>query len=77
MPTLSRSIQDLLLSLAGEAHLDRLLEAATRGLAAEDDVALARVWLIRPGDRCARCPMQEPCPDERHTGSSANRVEPK
>ncbi len=62
MATLTESLRTTLLSLAGESQLAPLLDDAARRLANEPDVALARIWLRRPGDRCAQCPHREPCP---------------
>ena len=39
------------------------LQAIVRGLAEHPDIALARVWLIGPGDVCPSCPMRNVCPD--------------
>ncbi len=46
-------------TLAYEISLAALTEAA---LAATEG-ALARVWLVGPGDLCGRCPMRPECPD--------------
>lgn len=35
---------------------------ATR--ASSTDIALVRIWLIAPGDICAKCPFQSECPDQ-------------
>jgi transcriptional regulator with GAF, ATPase, and Fis domain len=40
-----------------------VLAEITSGLIAELDAVLARVWLIGPGDLCARCSMAPICPD--------------
>ena len=44
---LYESIQDLLLDLAGQRELEALLELVVKRLSAIDEVALARVWLVR------------------------------
>lgn len=55
-------IQDLLLEMARERTLDPLLRLVVRRLAGHDEVALARIWLIRPGDVCGECLMRRDCP---------------
>nr|WP_316630057.1 sigma 54-interacting transcriptional regulator [uncultured Brevundimonas sp.] len=57
-----RSLKELLLGIASERSLDALLQRIVRGLAEQPDVALARVWLIQPGDICEVCPRREECP---------------
>ena len=56
------AVRGLLLDLARERALDRLLELIVQRLAAHPDVALARIWLVRPGDICPTCPLREECP---------------
>jgi transcriptional regulator with GAF, ATPase, and Fis domain len=56
------SVRGLLLDLARERALDRLLDRVVQGLAQHPDVALVRIWLVRPGDICADCPMRDECP---------------
>ncbi len=55
--------KDLLLDMARERSLDALLPMIVQQLAASPDVALARIWLMGPGDICAGCLMREECPD--------------
>lgn len=41
------------------------------------DDALVRIWLIEPGDKCARCNMRQECPDQReclHLFASAGKL---
>jgi transcriptional regulator with GAF, ATPase, and Fis domain len=52
------------MSVSGEHSVDRVLSLLVRGLVREADAALARIWLIRPGDRCAICRMRPECPDQ-------------
>ena len=40
-----------------------LLQMIVERLSARPHVALARVWLIRPGDLCERCARRQMCPD--------------
>lgn len=53
----------LLLDLAKEHRLPELLGLLVGRLADSPRVALARVWLIRPGDICNTCPMMGECPN--------------
>ena len=57
------SLKTLLLDMAQEPTLDTLLPLVVRRLAERSHVALARIWLIKPGDICASCPMRQECPD--------------
>ena len=57
-----RDLKQLVLALASERSLDSLLQHIVTGLAEQPDVALARVWLVRPGDICDGCPRRNECP---------------
>jgi transcriptional regulator with GAF, ATPase, and Fis domain len=59
------SLQAVSLALAQERSVDAVLRRIAEGLASQSGVALARVWLIQPGDICEACPMQSECPDRR------------
>lgn len=66
----------LLLDLAKEHHLPELLRLLVGRLADSPRVALARVWLVRPGDICDTCPMRGECPNRDrclHLVASAGR----
>jgi formate hydrogenlyase transcriptional activator len=66
----------LLLDMARERSVDRLLHLIVGRLAAQPHVALARVWLVGPGDVCPDCPMRGECPDQSaclHLVASAGR----
>ena len=66
----------LLLDLAKEHHLSELLRFLVGRLADSPRVALARVWLVRPGDICDACPMRRECPNRNrclHLVASAGR----
>ena len=41
----------------------RVLSTVVHGLTAGAGLALARVWLVRPGAPCDACPMRDECPD--------------
>jgi PAS domain S-box-containing protein len=57
-----------LLSLAatvsGQHHTEEVLDSIVRGLAEQPDVALARVWLLKPSDICPECQMRKVCADQ-------------
>src|SRR5262249_54803323 len=57
------SLQKVSLALAESQTLDSVLQIIARGLAEQSGVALARVWLKKPGDICATCFMKHSCPD--------------
>ena len=57
------SLRDRLLELAQIRHVDELLKRVVNVLAERPHVALARIWLVNPGDTCASCHMAECCPD--------------
>jgi transcriptional regulator with GAF, ATPase, and Fis domain len=59
----SDEFKGLLLELAQERSLDDLLPLVTRRLAEHEDVALARLWLVDKGDRCADCLNASACAD--------------
>ena len=61
----SHSFRELLLELARERSLDDLLPLCTRRLVENEDVALARLWLLERGDQCAGCPNARCAPTAR------------
>jgi formate hydrogenlyase transcriptional activator len=66
----------LLLDMAQERSVDALLGLIVDRLAAVADAALARIWLMEPGDVCRTCPMAGLCPDHTaclHLVASAGR----
>ena len=58
-----REITRLLLDMARERSLDSLLRLTVERLSEEASVALARIWLIRPGDICETCRLRAECKD--------------
>ncbi len=56
-------MKNLLLEVAQERNEIRLLKVIVDGLRDLENVALARIWLIRPGDICSTCPLRKECPD--------------
>jgi GAF domain-containing protein len=68
--------EGLLLDMAQERSLARLLQLVVDRLARSERVALARIWLVRPGEGCATCPAAGECPDRTeclHLVASAGR----
>lgn len=50
-------------TVAGEHRTDDVLATVVRGLARQP-VALARIWLLSPGDLCDSCFLRAQCPDQ-------------
>jgi hypothetical protein len=70
------SFKRLLHDMAQERSAAALLPLIVRRLAERPHVALARIWLVRPGDQCATCPARPECPDQTtclHLVASAGR----
>jgi len=58
-----RAFQGLLSEMAQQLSLDALLNLIVERLADYEEIALARLWLIQPGDICPSCPMTRECKD--------------
>ncbi|RPI74449.1 MAG: sigma-54-dependent Fis family transcriptional regulator, partial [Desulfobacteraceae bacterium] len=58
------SIKDLILDIAQERSAEHLLAMIVNRLAQRPHVALARIWLIKPGDFCEKCLLRPECPDQ-------------
>jgi transcriptional regulator with GAF, ATPase, and Fis domain len=58
------ALQEVLLAAAGERTQAGTLRVLVGGLAGEPGVALARIWLIGPGDVCDACRLRPECPDQ-------------
>jgi hypothetical protein len=71
------ALKHLLLEIAQERELDTLLPLIVRRLVEDsDDVALARIWLIGPGDQCSGCRNVSVCRSREqclHLAASADR----
>ncbi len=59
-----RSLQSIALAAAEARTVDLVLQRIVEGLAAQPEIALARIWLIAPGDICSSCLMRAECPDQ-------------
>ena len=57
-------LQGVVLAVAQEQHLGRVLDRVVQAIAGQEGVALARVWLADDGDLCAACRMRPECPDQ-------------
>ncbi|MBN2506552.1 MAG: sigma 54-interacting transcriptional regulator [Verrucomicrobia bacterium] len=54
----------LLLDIAQEQSLERLLQTLVGRAVERPDVACVQVWLIDEGDRCSACALRTACPDQ-------------
>ncbi|HYL46116.1 MAG TPA: sigma 54-interacting transcriptional regulator [Candidatus Limnocylindrales bacterium] len=64
--------------MAGEHETRKVLDGIVRGLAQQPGVALARIWLLGPGDICADCFMRSDCRDQTrclHLAASAGAAQ--
>jgi two-component system, LuxR family, sensor kinase FixL len=60
---IAEPLLSLAVSVAAEHSVQGVLNTIVRGLAAQPHVALARIWLVSPGDICDSCFMRAECPD--------------
>jgi len=60
----AETIQKISLAVAQERAVDVVLKRIVEGLSEQPGVALARVWLVAPGDICSSCPMRAECPNQ-------------
>ena len=69
------SLQAMSVAIAEERSLDVILRQLVQGLI-QEGLALARVWMLGPGDSCATCLLRGECADQRrclHLVASAGR----
>ena len=59
----SAALKELLLEVAAERSLQGLLQLIVTRVAAMAHVAMARIWLIDPGDICDACALRDECRD--------------
>ncbi len=72
-----QELEQIFLDIAHERALPALLSRLVERLRGLPEVALARIWLIRPGDICAGCAARAECPDQTrclHLVASAARA---
>jgi transcriptional regulator with GAF, ATPase, and Fis domain len=74
-----RELEKIFLDLAHERELPALLSLLVERIRALPEVALARIWLTRPGDICVECSARADCPDQTRclhlVASAAHAVE--
>ena len=58
------ALQGLALRISGERDVEAMLRQIVTGLVQQSGVALARVWIVKPGDLCRSCRMRSSCPDQ-------------
>ena len=54
-------LQEVALAVTRSRSLDEVLRGLVDGLDEHLDLALVRLWLVRPGDQCGTCPMAAEC----------------
>ncbi len=55
---------EMLVDVAQEQSLDRLLERLVNRAVERPDFACAQIWLVGKGDRCGTCPHRPDCSDQ-------------
>src|SRR3954465_3534188 len=58
------ALQELALRISSERGVEAVLRQIVAGLVQQSGIALARVWIVKPGDICASCRMRSSCPDQ-------------
>jgi transcriptional regulator with GAF, ATPase, and Fis domain len=56
------ALQTLALRVSGERDVEAVLRQIVAGLVLQTGIALARVWIVKPGDICRSCRMRPSCP---------------
>jgi formate hydrogenlyase transcriptional activator len=51
-------------AIANERNVQGVLEGVVQGLSKQPGIALARIWLVAPGDICSECFMRSECHDQ-------------
>ncbi len=62
--SISDALYALLLEMGQQRTLDGVLRLVVDRLSSEEHIALARIWLVRPGDICETCPLRNECNDQ-------------
>jgi transcriptional regulator with GAF, ATPase, and Fis domain len=74
-------LPQVMVSMAQNRSLVEVLRAVVSGIAQCQNVVLARIWLIKPGDICATCRMRPDCSDQTRclhlVASAGNSGDPK
>jgi transcriptional regulator with GAF, ATPase, and Fis domain len=63
-PTDVDLLKRLLLDMSQERRVENVLSLVVDRMASQKDVALARIWLVKPGDICSNCHMRNECQDQ-------------
>lgn len=75
------SLQAIATMVAQRRTVNEVLELIVESLVDTSDLALARIWLTRPGDICRECPMFRDCPDQtrclHHVSTAARPQNPE
>jgi transcriptional regulator with GAF, ATPase, and Fis domain len=58
------ALQELALRISGERDVEAVLRQIVAGLVQQSAMALARIWVVKPGDLCPSCRMRASCPDQ-------------
>ena len=58
------ALQELALRISGERDVGVIPQCIVEGLAQQPGIALARVWVVKPGDICQSCRLRPSCPDQ-------------
>jgi GAF domain-containing protein len=58
------ALQDIALRISSERTVDGVLRRIVEGLSEPRSVALARVWVVGPGDLCDSCNVRSLCADQ-------------
>lgn len=75
-PTDVDLLKRLLLDMSQQRSVENVLKLVVDRMTSQPDVALARIWLVGPGDLCSNCHMRDDCPDQNsclHLVASAGR----
>ncbi len=57
------SFKELLVRMAQEPSVEKLLDLAVKSLARRPHMLLAQIWLVGPGDKCIHCENRKNCTD--------------
>lgn len=58
------SLHAIATMVSQQRKVDAVLDCVVESLIDNSDLALARIWLAKPGDICGACLMREECPDQ-------------
>jgi len=57
-------LKRLLIEMSQKHGVEDVLKLIVDRLASQPHIALARIWLVGPGDLCSNCHMRDPCQDQ-------------